>query len=476
LRIDCAALAVILVCAGPCLAAPAGPAPPAVAETPASEQARRLLQIAASSQDDAAALDAVRQIETSPPLAPDRWPTQRAFLKRLQVHGLERATATEAELTAYDAEMEVWAHVTVKVEADVPHRITGLIATPGPPPADLPPTPRLQPTQLAAAVKAKASALAQADKFSGAVLIAHAGRPVLAEAYGLADRGSGARNTTETQFRFGSMGKMFTAVAVMQLVQAGKLDLAAPVGTYLKDYPNQDIAQHVTVGHLLSHSGGTGDIFGPEFMARRQELRDPKDYVALYGARAPLFPAGSRQAYSNYGFMLLGRIVEAASGLSYDDYIQRHVFAPAGMTATGNAPETMPMPRRSVSYTGAPGQIRSAADTLPWRGTPAGGGYSTVGDMLRFATALTSNRLLDQDHYRLLTTGGVIGPDGRLLRYDFGSQSPNGRRYLGHNGGAPGMNGELRIYPDGDWVVVVLANRDPPVAQTIANFVSDRLP
>jgi CubicO group peptidase (beta-lactamase class C family) len=409
-------------------------------------------------------------------ITPAIWSQARSALKQLQIHRLERADATEADYSAYDPAVEAWTRIAFRVEAEPPHRIMNMQLAPGVRPTDVPAPPKLAPAALAKAVQDRMAKIAAADAFSGAVLIAKDGRPILSSAYGLADRERHIANTTDTQFRFGSMGKMFTAVAIMQLNQAGKLDLKAPIGTYLKDYPNQDIAQKVTIENLLTHTGGTGDIFGPDFDTHRLTLRDPKDYVALYGARAPLFPPGSRQAYSNYGFMLLGRIVEVASGRSYDDYIAEHIFAPAHMTATGNQPETVQLAKRSVSYMGAAGQIKSAADTLPWSGTPAGGGYSTVGDLLKFAVALASNKLLDEAHWRQLTTGGITGADGKLIAYDFGSRTPEGRRFLGHSGGAPGMNGDLRVFPDDGYVVVVLANRDPPVAQAAANFITDRLP
>jgi len=202
--------------------------------------------------------------------------------------------------------------------------------------------------------------------------------------------------------------------------------------------------------------------------------------VALIGARAPRFAPGARQEYSNYGFMLLGRIVEVVSGRSYDDYIAAHIFAPAHMTATGNEPETAVLPNRVVGYMTHGSRLVSAVDTLPWSGTPAGGGYSTVGDLANFADALMANRLLDAGHTKLLTTGGFSGPDGKLLRYDFGAPAGDGRRFFGHNGGAPGMNGELRIFPAEPGheaaTVVVLANRDPPAATGVANFITDRLP
>jgi D-alanyl-D-alanine carboxypeptidase len=117
------------------------------------------------------------------------------------------------------------------------------------------------------------------------VLIAHKGKPVFAQAYGLADREHKIPNTLETRFRIGSMNKMFTAVAILQLAQQGKLGLDDPLGKYLTDYPNRDVATKVTIHHLLTHTGGTGDIFGPEFDTHRLELRTLQDYVKLYGNR-----------------------------------------------------------------------------------------------------------------------------------------------------------------------------------------------
>ena len=147
------------------------------------------------------------------------------------------------------------------------------------------------------------------------------------------------------------MNKMFTAVATLQLVEAGKLALDDPVGKHLRGYPNSEVATKVTVRHLLTHTGGTGDIFGPEYDPNRLQLREHADYVKLYGSRAPNFPPGSRFEYSNYGFVLLGAIIEAVSGESYYDYVREHVFGPAGMTSTDSLPESVEVPNRSIGYT-----------------------------------------------------------------------------------------------------------------------------
>jgi CubicO group peptidase (beta-lactamase class C family) len=205
-----------------------------------------------------------------------------------------------------------------------------------------------------------------------------------AKAFGWEDREAKRKVTLDTKFRIGSMNKMFTAVATLQLVAAKKLSLDGTVGNYLPDYPNKEIAEKVTIRHLLTHTGGTGDFFGPEYNVKRQSIKTLADYIALFGTCAPRFAPGSRDAYSNYGFLLLGNIIERVSGQNYYDYVAKHIFIPADMTNTGSLPEEEDVPHRAAAYTHKEGWV-SAADTLPYRGTSAGGGYSTASDLLKFA-------------------------------------------------------------------------------------------
>jgi CubicO group peptidase (beta-lactamase class C family) len=327
------------------------------------------------------------------------------------------------------------------------------------------------------ALRAHLAATTEAGAFSGAVLVARDGKTVFEGAYGLADRERNIANTPLTQFRAGSMYKMLTAVSAMQLVQAGKLRLDAPLGTYLPDYPNADVASRVTLHHLLTHTGGTGDIFGPLFMANRSQLRNTSDYLRLYGTRGLQFEPGAQHVYSNYGFMLLGAVVERVGGMGYDDYVASKVLAPAGMTATGTAPEDSLVSGRAIGYMRqASGALVSNAPTLPYRGTPAGGGYSTVGDFARFAVALRERWLLDSAHTAQLLAGKVPVTPTIQYAYGFMDRVVGGRRFVGHGGGAAGMNGELVFEPNGGYVVVVLSNFDPPAAGQVAAFILNRLP
>jgi CubicO group peptidase (beta-lactamase class C family) len=268
------------------------------------------------------------------------------------------------------------------------------------------------------------------------------------------------------------MNKMFTAVSTLQLVQAGKLSLDGTVGQYLTDYPNAEVAK-VTIRQLLTHSGGTGDFFGPEFDQHRLSLKTHDDYLRLFGARAPEHPPGAEHRYSNYGFLLLGSIIERVSGQSYYDYVDQHIFAAAGMRDSGSLPEDTTVSGRARAYTrrdaGAP--WTDAADTLPYRGTSAGGGYSTAGDLLTFARALQAGKLLSNELLAEATRR-----QSPWYGYGFSVAEEQGAPAYGHGGGAQGMNAELRIFPTLGKVVIGLSNLDPPTVSKLVHYYQLRMP
>ncbi|HZE72497.1 MAG TPA: serine hydrolase domain-containing protein [Pyrinomonadaceae bacterium] len=409
----------------------------------------------------------------------DRETEMRRGTGGFDVRKVAESTPTKITLLIQERLGDQLAQFTVEVEPAPPHMIkqfqfqvlprTGEFAIP-----------HLSENELVTSLRKRLDDVVAVDLFSGAVLVAKDGKTVFAQAYGMADREKKTPNTLKTRFRLGSMNKMFTAVATLQLVQNGKLDLKAPFGNYLTDYKNKDVASKVTIEQLLTHTGGTGDIFGPEFDTHRLELKTLQDYVKLYGNRGPEFEPGSRWQYSNYGFLLLGVIVEKVSGQSYYDFVRDHIFKPAGMIATASEPEDGVVADRSVGYLRSDGTSwQPNTDTLPYRGTSAGGGYSTVEDLLKFATALQTNKLLKPQYTEMLTTGKVETPGGGRYAYGFQEASingVNGTRCFGHGGGAPGMNGELKICPGPGYVVAVLANLDPPAATRVADFITNRLP
>lgn len=364
--------------------------------------------------------------------------------------------------------------LTMEVAAAEPARIVRIDMKPSSVPVVVQPLPE---AQLSRAVRAEIEKRVAADRFSGVVLIAKGDRVIFTDAFGEADRARHVANRPETRFGVGSMNKMFTAVSVLKLAQEGKIDLQAPIGKYLTDYPNRSFASKITIHQLLTHTGGAGDVFGPEFMERRVQLRTHRDYIDLYGKRDPTFEPGSQWAYSNYGFVLLGALIEKVSGQSYYDFVRENVYAPAGMVATGSEPAESAPANLAVGYLKMPGSTEWAPNTptLPYRGTAAGGGYTTIGDLRQFANALLSHKLLNARYTELLTLGKVPAFGGKYA-YGMIDREIGGVRTIGHGGSGPGISADLLMFPQAGYIVIVLANMDFPAAQRISEFIANRLP
>lgn len=268
---------------------------------------------------------------------------------------------------------------------------------------------------------------------------------------------------------------MFTAVAIMQLVQAGKLDLNAPIGRYLDNYPNAEFAKRVTTQQLLTHTGGAGDFMSQKWKDNYTHLRTSADYISLFGSRPPNFPPGSRFDYANYGYIVLGRIIEIVSGQPYEQYLQAHIFKPAGMTRSGLNEQPAEASVLATSYVKVANQYQPPPAPFTGYATAAGGAYSTAPDLLAFANALTQHSLLDKAHTETLMTGKVKG-DESLYAYGFEDRTANGIRDIGHDGGGPGQNGGFRILDNGRAVVIALSNVAPTWrADKLCAFIAARL-
>ena len=390
------------------------------------------------------------------------------------LYAIESSQAQTIQAVLHEREGNgTYNRMSVTVSDAEPAVITDISLVRIPPPAGAPVPARLSRQAAVAAWKAEIDHAASNGKFSGVWLWAKNGRAITSGARGKADREKGIDNTLHTRFRIGSMNKMFTAVATLQLVERGKLSLDDTIGKILPDYPNAHVASQVKVRHLLSHTGGTGDIFGPEFDAHRLELKTLQDYVKLYGERDLQFEPGAKWEYSNYGFVLLGVLIEKVSGKSYYDFVAENIYRVAGMTRSGSEPESVKVVSRSKGYMRNRFEIVSNEPTLPWRGTSAGGGYTTAADLMKFAGALMSNRLLKAE-----TLAEATRPQFTTGDYGFGFQigRPDEARTYGHGGGAPGMNAILRVYPESGQSVIVLCNLDSPSASRIGDWLHARMP
>lgn len=322
------------------------------------------------------------------------------------------------------------------------------------------------------------------DLFSGVVLLAYQGRPVLRRAYGMADKASSVPNRLDTRFDLASVTKIFTAVAVAQLAQQSKIAFHEKLGTYLRGFP-EEIAQTVTVQQLLTHTSGVGrPAVGTEPPTRPewdtiQKLWDGT--AKAIRALPPQFTPGTQFRYSNDGFFLLGEIVAAVSGRSYYDYVRENVFTPAGMSHSDFFTKTQVTADRSIArpYATQPSGPRidfTTSDFFPFAGGPHRGAYTTAADLLAFVRALRDGTLLAPAYAELFTTAKTIMPPSEqpgLTRqylfygYGFTDAIVNDRHVVGHSGGAAGAANNLDIYPGLDWTAMVLGNYDTSVAPIV---------
>lgn len=323
-----------------------------------------------------------------------------------------------------------------------------------------------------AATRDIAGRLAASDAFAGAIIVARDGETPWTYSVGTFSHDDPRPITLDTPMFLASAGKMFTAVGILQLVEKGTVELDAPLSRYVVDYPNKDMA-NVTIRQLLSHRGGTGEdgVLQREDSANRAWVRTIDDYVKLNGARPPAFPPGSKFDYSNYGFILLGAVIERVSNQSYQDYIKQHVFDPAGMT-NASFPDLEHIKDIPVGYSTffeADAKPIASTGVLPWRGSAAGGGVASATDMLRFFGALRSNVLLSAKSRALATE-----PNGKGW-YGLGFVTQGGKHPLwGHGGFGYGMSVAAQTFPNDRITFICLSTRDGGCDRMIYAW-SDRL-
>lgn len=315
--------------------------------------------------------------------------------------------------------------------------------------------------------------LAQAGRFSGVVLVAKDGQVLLERAYGKRDAMRKAENTVDTRFNLASAGKMFTAVAILQQVAAGRLFLDTKVGEVLKDYPNKDFAGQVTIRQLLTHTAGAGDIdlFGTENAETRRRVRSVAEMVDLHAHRPPTFQPGTNQEYGNFGHVILGRMVEVLSGQSFEAYVQDKIFGPLDMDRTAFVECTDESADIAVGYVELAGGKKSNCETLPRRGFPAGGQVSTARDMFKFTEALKAGNLIPASLFE-----EAIRPQHEFMGLGFfateyGPGHPERNFRWGHAGSADGICTDVRTYPVTGETMIALSNMDAPGCFEVTNFM-----
>jgi len=331
---------------------------------------------------------------------------------------------------------------------------------------------------LTSRIRDHLAGLSKADNFSGVVLIAKDGKPVLEQAYGLSNIADQIPNRIDTKFNMASMGKMFTAVSVLQLLEAGKIaSLQDKVGKYLPNYPNKAVREQVTIEQLLTHTSGMGNFWEQLADKAKDRYSAVADYVPLFADEKLQFEPGKGFAYSNNGYTVLGLIVEAVSGKTYFNYVRDNIYRPCGMADTDAYELDKPIARMATGYSRSPdkpGQLVSNIYVLPYKGSPAGGSYTTVGDLLKFAIALMQFKLLNQKDTETLTAGKT-DYGARRYAYGFTEEVANGHRLIGHGGGNTGIADELMIFTDLGYTAVILTNGDVENFWDVQNFVKREL-
>jgi CubicO group peptidase (beta-lactamase class C family) len=271
---------------------------------------------------------------------------------------------------------------------------------------------------------------------------------------------------TETLFepftlnRIASISKSMTAVAALQLYEQGVLDLDAPIQTYLPDYPSRH-ASRITTRHLLLHSSGIGGYESNKESENQHEYASLTEAATVFQDRELLDEPGNAEHYSTYNYVVLGMVIEAVSGQTFEDYMEEHVWGAAGMEDTGveHLSENYGN-KSSLYYRNKKGKIRLADTNNLSNRIPGGGFYSTVSDMLKFGKAVMNYELISESTFAMMMEKPGLAYDGNP--YGMGwflyGENPDLGQVYGHPGEQTGCAAQLMILPESQAVIIVLSN------------------
>ena len=299
------------------------------------------------------------------------------------------------------------------------------------------------------------------EGFSGTVLIAKDDSIIFKKAYGFAHLGHKVKNNIETKFSYASIGKSFTAVAIFQLIQQGRISLQDNIGKFLPNYTNKTARDSITIELLLKHRSGLPNYFLTEkyLNTSKSQFRTIEDLQDLYENEPLEFKPNTQFAYRNTNYIILGRIIESASKMQYEDYIKKHIFSVAAMKNTGNFDIDLNNENTAENYTLSdiyPNQLQKTIFMGTAKGGPAGGGYTTVDDLYKFALAFKNNKLLNRVNTNLMKKE----PENDWYGYGMQFAGAKGSGIYGHSGGHYGVGAEWRVFEKQNYIVVLLTNKD----------------
>jgi CubicO group peptidase (beta-lactamase class C family) len=311
--------------------------------------------------------------------------------------------------------------------------------------------------------------LGSKDVFSGTVAISKNGKILMSKAVGMASKRFNAPNNINTRFNLGSMNKMFTAVTMLRLIEQGKLSLTDKVSDVLEITSDNAMFNQIEVQHLLSHSSGVGALRCEQGdTSIVQSWKKCLENVAKIEVN---FTPGSQYRYSSDGMFIVGLLIEKLTNNNYYNAIENEVFNIANMTATKCLDLQYPVRNAAIGYYyhGIKQQWRNNLFIHNRKGDPAGGCYSTAEDMLKFANALLTNKLLSPELTNLaLTAKTQFGAEN----YGFGFivREVNGQKVVGHNGSFPGVSSQLDMNLANGYSIVVLSNHSFAAAPVLAKY------
>lgn len=311
---------------------------------------------------------------------------------------------------------------------------------------------------MIAEIDAIMNAEVKSDGPGAAIAVVKNGSVVHRSGYGLANVEWRIPIQPDTVFRLASVTKQFTAVAIMILAEQGKLGVDDPITKFFPDYPTS--GHHITVHHLLTHTSGifsyTSD---PDALTKLRLDKTPQEICDSF-SRIPFdFKPGTRYLYNNSGYILLGMIIEKLSGLSYADFIQKHIFDPLSMSNSYYLSDEPIIPRRASGYDEGPGGVQNARYLSMTQPHAAGALGSTVDDLVLWDRALTENRLISAESLAQMHTSAALD-DGTLINYGYGwgINSYQQHRAIHHGGGIFGFATFIARFPDDDLSIAVLTN------------------
>ena len=325
-------------------------------------------------------------------------------------------------------------------------------------------------------IKRQVEKRAADGNFSGVVLIAKDDKILLHVAHGLAERSFNVPNSLNTKFNLASVGKMFTATAIAQLVKQGKIAYDDKLIKHLPDFPNKAAAEKISIHQLLTHTAGMGTLFESPGYERLRRYRSSWDEVSAFANEELFFEPGARWRYSNAGYVTLGAVIERVSGMNYVDYVRENIFKPLGMNDTDSYSHDEVVPNMSVLYIQSPddplGIEPYVADHIlaGFRGNGEGGGYSTALDLFKFARSYRTGRLLGADAQEVLVTPKVDedGKGNNFWGYGVKQTTVNGEIVRGHSGGG---RTHLQMLWNSGYTIIVQTNTVPPPVTALSNEI-----